>query len=111
MINEDSCFFLVLQYTPPPSTPPPTKTRVLSHFCQGKRNGNYANPKNCSGYITCDTGFTVFMNCPSGLWYNETIDRCDHPQNVQCQGKSLMRQKKNESKGRTIHHVLLSVLF
>ena len=57
-------------------------------FCHGKTNGNYRDPDNCYGFITCSNQIAYKMDCNSGLKYNEKIDQCDWPQNVQCgQGK------------------------
>lgn len=53
-------------------------------FCSGKSNGNYEDPDNCYGFISCSNGRTFKMKCPSGLKYNKKIARCDWPQNVQC---------------------------
>lgn len=59
---------------------------MLGGFCRGKRNGNYANPRNCHGYIACSNGYTHYMPCPAGLKWNDNKKRCDWPRNVHCSG-------------------------
>ncbi|XP_022786108.1 coadhesin-like [Stylophora pistillata] len=53
-------------------------------FCDNKVNGNYRDPDNCYGYIACSNQISYKMSCSAGLKYNETLDQCDWPQNVQC---------------------------
>ena len=53
-------------------------------FCDDKANGNYRDPDNCYGFISCSNKIAYKMNCPANLKYNETTDQCDWPQNVQC---------------------------
>ena len=52
--------------------------------CQGKADGNYKDPNNCYGYISCSNGITYHMPCPAELKYNKQTDRCDWPDNVTC---------------------------
>ncbi|XP_078378120.1 properdin-like [Oculina patagonica] len=60
------------------------KPSLGAGFCDGKANGNYRDPDNCYGFITCSNQIAHKMDCPSGLKYNEAKDQCDWPQNVQC---------------------------
>ena len=53
-------------------------------FCSGLPNGNYKDPNNCYGFISCSNGLTYKMDCPAGLRYNYTINQCDWPANVPC---------------------------
>lgn len=53
-------------------------------FCSGLPDGNYKDPNNCYGFISCSNGLTYKMDCPAGLRYNYTIDQCDWPVNVPC---------------------------
>ena len=53
-------------------------------FCSGLPNGNYKDPNNCYGFISCSNGLTYHMDCPAGLRYNYTINQCDWPANVPC---------------------------
>lgn len=53
-------------------------------YCDGKADGNYRDPDNCYGYIACSNQIVYKMSCSSGLKYNEKLDQCDWPENVQC---------------------------
>ncbi|XP_078670904.1 uncharacterized protein LOC144911022 isoform X2 [Branchiostoma floridae x Branchiostoma belcheri] len=52
--------------------------------CDGKPNGNYADPKDCSKYYSCSNGNAIQITCPEGLYYNEKLGVCDYPENVDC---------------------------
>jgi len=54
------------------------------NFCMGRKDGNYANPNNCSTFYACANGLTHVMKCPSNLRYNQKTNRCDWPSNVAC---------------------------
>ena len=41
-------------------------------FCAGKKDGDYADPSNPSGYISCSGGITYRRKCPAGLVWNDT---------------------------------------
>lgn len=51
-------------------------------FCYGKHNGDYRDPNNCYGFITCSNGLTYYRDCPDDLMFNEAKDECDN--NVSC---------------------------
>ncbi|XP_068762012.1 pancreatic secretory granule membrane major glycoprotein GP2-like [Montipora capricornis] len=84
--------------TPPITTPAFTTTspRITTpggFSCQGKPDGNYADPDNCYGFISCSNGIAYKMNCPDSLMYNEAKDQCVYnapcPRGVfSCQGKA-----------------------
>ena len=57
---------------------------VAISFCSGLPDGNYKDPHNCYGFISCSNGLTYKMNCPAGLRYNYTINQCDWSANVPC---------------------------
>ena len=59
-------------YQPPPA------------FCKEKKTGNYPDPTKCDGYIACVHGTSIFMKCPVGLYYNETLGVCDWKDKVNC---------------------------
>ena len=64
-------------------------------FCDGKADGNYRDPDNCYGYISCTNQITVPMDCPGNLKYNEPKDKCDYPENVDCDpGEVCTRHEK-----------------
>ncbi|XP_029193720.2 thrombospondin-1-like [Acropora millepora] len=52
--------------------------RVEGGFCDGKRDGDYANPSNCYGFISCSGGIAYDKPCAPGLKFNERIDACDY---------------------------------
>ena len=52
-------------------------------FCAGKKGGDYADPSNPSGYISCSGGITYERNCPAGLVWNDTKKICDWAQKGQ----------------------------
>lgn len=58
--------------------------KCINFTCAGRLNGNYANPSNCSTFYACSNGYLYEMDCPAGLYYNETMDMCDYPRNVRC---------------------------
>ena len=60
-------------------------------FCDGKSNGDYRDPGNCYGFVTCSNGTPYKMKCPSTLKFNDQTKRCDWPQNVQCHAGNLSR--------------------
>ncbi len=70
---------------PPPPTqgwtsttsPPPTSTQgwtapnPCSSYCINTPDGNYQDPKNCTGFIKCDDGIGYCLQCPVGLQWNQ----------------------------------------
>jgi len=52
--------------------------------CDGKLDGLYPHPHDCSLYIICNAGEPHVYWCPSPLLFNREIRRCDVPQNVEC---------------------------
>ena len=47
-------------------------------FCQGKPNGNYADPNNPKGFIQChQNGQTTFTQCGTGLVYDKNNGICN----------------------------------
>ena len=42
------------------------------------------NSENCSTFFSCSNGVAILMHCPDGLYFNDKLDVCDWPQNVQC---------------------------
>jgi len=49
-------------------------------FCQGKPNGNYADPKNPKGFIQChQNGQTTFTQCTIGLVWDNNRGICNWP--------------------------------
>ena len=53
-------------------------------FCKDRDDGNYRDPDNCFGFITCSNYMTYKRHCPAGLKYNQAKDWCDWPKNVLC---------------------------
>ncbi|XP_068452572.1 chondroitin proteoglycan-2-like [Clinocottus analis] len=47
-------------------------------FCQGKSDGNYANPADTGSFISCVAGLTYIAPCQAGLVYDSVNDRCEY---------------------------------
>nr|AAN62849.1 variable region-containing chitin-binding protein 2 [Branchiostoma floridae] len=53
--------------------------------CDGKADGMYQDPGDCSRYYTCSGGWLYGpVPCISGLFFNEALQVCDWPNNVAC---------------------------
>jgi hypothetical protein len=53
------------------------------------REGLFSNPINCGQFLQCVYFGTVHerfyvLNCPAGLHFNQALEQCDYPQNVNC---------------------------
>lgn len=80
--------------TQPPPSPTtqttPTVNPSLQGFCNGRDDGNFENPHRCDQFLSCVGGRVLYVrDCPVGLYYNEKIDQCDWPRNVDCPSKCL----------------------
>ncbi|XP_076276874.1 uncharacterized protein LOC143207169 [Lasioglossum baleicum] len=49
-------------------------------------NGRYRSATNCSEFYVCVFGKPVKFSCPRGLVYNDVVNVCDYPYNVDCKG-------------------------
>uniref|UniRef100_A0A336MFA2 CSON014566 protein n=1 Tax=Culicoides sonorensis TaxID=179676 RepID=A0A336MFA2_CULSO len=57
----------------------------LKHLCVGVPDNTIkVNPYNCNAYVTCLGGHAFEQFCQEGLYFNEGIQQCDHPENVNC---------------------------
>jgi len=85
--------------SPTPNTPPTTAATTIKtsttttqspytpdpNFCNTKKNGNYADPTRCDGYVVCRSGHKpTFFKCPAVLWYNATLGVCVWPNSLKC---------------------------
>lgn len=62
---------------PPPPIAPPT--------CNEDNNFRFIrNPLSCTEYFQCLNGTAFLFACPRGLYFNELIQTCDYPSNVEC---------------------------
>ncbi|XP_076315203.1 uncharacterized protein LOC143227818 isoform X3 [Tachypleus tridentatus] len=52
--------------------------------CARRSFGLVRSPSDCSKYINCGAVSRAEQMCPSGLYFNEAIQVCDFPYNVQC---------------------------
>ncbi|XP_013774373.1 uncharacterized protein LOC106459308 [Limulus polyphemus] len=52
--------------------------------CARRSFGLVRSPTDCSKYINCGAVPRVEQMCPPGLYFNEAIQVCDFPYNVQC---------------------------
>ena len=61
-------------------------TATAGEFCEGKADGNYADPDDCSQFVSCAAGGLIeaTMSCPAGLQWNDDGQYCDWPENVTC---------------------------
>ncbi|XP_053987300.1 uncharacterized protein LOC128880836 [Hylaeus volcanicus] len=51
-------------------------------------NGRYRSATNCSEFYVCVFGRPVKFSCPRGLVYNDLLNVCDYPYNVDCKGSA-----------------------
>ncbi|KZC09154.1 Peritrophin-1, partial [Dufourea novaeangliae] len=49
-------------------------------------NGRYRSATNCSEFYVCVFGKPIKFSCPRGLVYNDVLNVCDYPYNVDCKG-------------------------
>ncbi|XP_031563083.1 uncharacterized protein LOC116298694 [Actinia tenebrosa] len=49
------------------------------NFCTGKVDGDYPNPNDCYGFITCSNGSKYEKYCPALLMWNDVKKQCDWP--------------------------------
>ncbi len=56
--------------------------------CEGTESLNYTVlkpvPGNCSDFYSCQNGVAILMHCPDGMYFNDKLDVCDWPRNVDC---------------------------
>jgi chitinase len=48
------------------------------NLCDGKTDGIYADPGDCTGYIHCNHGQPIKQSCSSSLYFNPVISTCDY---------------------------------
>lgn len=60
------------------------KGYVPPKFCEGKQDGDYADPKNCNQYYQCKAGMSHLMSCGSYMLFHPTKRECDMEFNVNC---------------------------
>lgn len=77
----------VPEQNPPPSLQPTTPAEA---FCASKETfGYYASKESgCKGYYLCDVVGSYYFDCPFGTLFNEKVDYCDWPPNVDCEAPS-----------------------
>jgi hypothetical protein len=65
--------------------PPPTTPRPPSPSCENVENFQFIrSPTNCFEYFQCIDNDPFLLSCPRGLYFNERIQTCDYPGNVDC---------------------------
>ena len=60
----------------------------------------YPSVSDCGSYYMCDAGLNpVFMNCPDGLFWDENLNVCNWPENVECEqsGESSSSESSSSS--------------
>merc|ERR1712142_840606 len=73
--------------TPTTTTTTPTTTTPKDDGCVftcPHAEGIYANPRDCSRFVSCHGYIAYKLDCPSGLVFNPHKTECDFPQNVHC---------------------------
>ena len=55
-----------------------------SNECQGKADGIYPNPSNCSTFFACSGNRTYVMHCNDGLLFDQTSKRCEWASAAKC---------------------------
>ncbi|KAF3693504.1 Chondroitin proteoglycan 2 Precursor [Channa argus] len=75
-------------FTTPKTTTKTTTPGPVDEFCKGKCDGDYTNPKNPYTFYTCSNGLTYLRDCPAGLIFIESLDRCDWPTAATANGNS-----------------------
>lgn len=73
--------------TPKPSLPPGSKQ------CPDP-NGRYRSSTNCSEFYVCVAGRPTKFSCPRSLVYNDILNVCDYPYNVDCKGAATPKPPK-----------------
>lgn len=58
--------------------------KVGPDFCKDKSNGDYSDPSNSCGYVTCSNGITYQRDCPDGLAWNNQGGYCDFSDSADC---------------------------
>ncbi|EFA00422.1 peritrophic matrix protein 5-A precursor [Tribolium castaneum] len=56
-------------------------------LCAGVPPGStylFPYPGDCTKFYVCENGTKRVEDCPSGLWFNEALQACDHPDNSGC---------------------------
>ncbi|KAL4236351.1 Oviduct-specific glycoprotein [Mactra antiquata] len=69
--------------TEPPTTEGPTNPPGV-FTCDGKTDGHYGNPFDCTKYHYCGHGIQYNYDCPPTLIWNQERLYCDHAYNVEC---------------------------
>lgn len=76
----------------PSTTPSPPTTPDPSVSCINVTNLSFiASPTSCSLYYQCIGDVPFLVSCPRGLHFNELIQTCDLPANVNCEINSTPR--------------------
>lgn len=66
-------------------TPPTTTIRPLLPSCENVENFQFIrSPSSCNEYFQCIDEIPFLLTCPRGLYFNERIQTCDQPANVDC---------------------------
>ncbi|XP_071953434.1 protein obstructor-E-like [Antedon mediterranea] len=75
-VENDECDY-------PLTVGPSAQAAQVGDFCSTKSAvGLYKDPSNCEKFYQCSNGKTYHHSCPTGLVYNEVVEKCDHHSNV-----------------------------
>jgi chitinase len=65
------------------TTAPPTATTTATPFtCDGKSDGYYSNPGDCTSFIVCTDEVKTVMECAEGLYYDDINQTCNWSYNL-----------------------------
>ena len=63
-------------------------------FCDGKEDGFYAHPSDCSKFYRCPSNSLSAISCPTGLVFDTVFGVCNWPHEVDCSQSSHMTATK-----------------
>ncbi|KAK3738408.1 hypothetical protein RRG08_037045 [Elysia crispata] len=63
-------------------------------FCDGKEDGFYVHPSDCSKFYRCPSNSLSAISCPTGLVFDTVFGVCNWPHEVDCSQSSHMTATK-----------------
>ncbi|ESO88173.1 hypothetical protein LOTGIDRAFT_234723 [Lottia gigantea] len=62
-----------------------TASPIIDKPCEGTKNGDVSDPRNCARFYKCNYGRVVArVKCPSNSHFNDIEHKCDWRANVEC---------------------------
>ncbi|KXJ17760.1 Chondroitin proteoglycan-2 [Exaiptasia diaphana] len=72
------------------------KHHIVLFSCQDKPNGYYPDPESCQSFYQCYEHHAYWESCPGELYWNQNTNKCDWPNNVDCEGDELHKTTDSE---------------